>query len=66
MKLLINGEPVETDSDMNLQKLVDEYNREGTPVAVAINGHFVPKGNYGDFALDEGDEIELLSPMMGG
>ncbi len=66
MRLLINGDPAETGDDVDLAALVSQYNREGTPVAVAVNGRFVPRETYGQTTLNDGDEIELLSPMMGG
>jgi sulfur carrier protein len=36
------------------------------PFAVAINLEFIPKSNYGQCALAENDQIEVISPVTGG
>ena len=36
------------------------------PFAVAINLQFIPKSNYGQCALAENDQIEIISPVTGG
>jgi sulfur carrier protein len=36
------------------------------PFAAAVNLEFVPKGQYDQRLLAEGDQIELISPITGG
>ena len=33
---------------------------------VAVNQNFVPRSEYQSFLINEGDKIEVLSPMAGG
>ena len=33
---------------------------------VAVNQNFVPRSEYQNFLINEGDKIEVLSPMAGG
>jgi len=34
--------------------------------AVAINRQFIPRSNYENTILNEGDVVEIISPMQGG
>ena len=36
------------------------------PFAVAVNMQFVPKTHYAATPLNEGDQIEVISPITGG
>lgn len=36
------------------------------PFAVAINTVFIPKGCYQETVLQEGDRIDIVSPVVGG
>jgi sulfur carrier protein len=36
------------------------------PYAVAVNLNFVPKTQYGEFILNENDQIEIIAPVTGG
>ena len=36
------------------------------PFAVAVNLNFVPKTQYDQFALNENDQIEVITPVTGG
>lgn len=36
------------------------------PYAVAVNLQFVPKSHYEITQLNEGDQIEVISPITGG
>lgn len=37
-----------------------------TYFAVAINKQFIPRTNYAEISLNEGDCVEVVSPMQGG
>ncbi|CAM4071799.1 sulfur carrier protein ThiS [Pseudoalteromonas byunsanensis] len=64
MKITFNGQLTETSSQ-NLQALVIEMGAK-EPFAVALNGHFVPRNQCSSAQLDDGDSVELLSPIQGG
>ena len=36
------------------------------PYAVAVNGEFIPQSRHSHVVINEGDSIELLSPIQGG
>ena len=35
-------------------------------VAVAVNGDFVPRSQYGEYRLSDGDQLDVLAPVQGG
>ena len=64
MTITINGERLTIKS----AKLVEILQNFGAkpPFAVAINGEFIPQSLHVSTTINEGDSIELLSPIQGG
>ncbi|MEJ2911205.1 sulfur carrier protein ThiS [Pseudoalteromonas sp. C12FD-1] len=64
MTITINGERLTIKS----AKLVEILQNFGAkpPFAVAINGEFIPQSLHASTTINEGDSIELLSPIQGG
>lgn len=65
MKLLINGELLET-AESTLSLLLHRLEYEGEWLATAVNGELVHAEDRQTHVLQEGDRIEILSPMQGG
>lgn len=68
LTLQVNGETrifegVITLSDL-LQRLGVEAGSGG--LAVALNLHVVPKGEFADTRLNDGDRVELVQAVQGG
>jgi len=64
-RVIVNGEEVLT-SAATLDALVAERGLDGTPVATARNGDFVPARVRATIVLEAGDQIEIVSPRHGG
>lgn len=64
MNITINGEPLNVTS----QVLLEIVKNVGAiaPYAVAVNGEFIPQSRHSHVVINEGDSIELLSPIQGG
>ncbi|ATC81102.1 sulfur carrier protein ThiS [Pseudoalteromonas agarivorans] len=64
MTITINGELLTIKSSM----LVDVLQNFGAkpPFAVALNGEFIAQSLHASTTINEGDSIELLSPIQGG
>ena len=45
---------------------IRDWGYEGQPIAVAYNDEFVPRGRYAAIQLQDGDRLEIVSPMQGG
>jgi len=65
MKIYINDTAMELDSPARLTQVLERYQPE-PPYVVAVNGQFVPRGQYDATELAERDRIDLVSPRQGG
>ena len=66
MKLRINGKEQVIDKAATLADLIKTLGYEGDFFAVALNRTCIPRTSYAATAVNENDEIEILSPMQGG
>ena len=64
MKIVLNGVPREVRAE-TLSDLLAECGFSGR-VATAVNEDFVPSSLRISHALNDGDRIEVVSPMQGG
>ncbi|MBY5460668.1 sulfur carrier protein ThiS [Rhizobium beringeri] len=65
MKLIINGETQVCEA-VTLAELLHVLEYEGDWLATAVNGDLVHREDRAGHLLDDGDRIEILSPMQGG
>ena len=66
MKLVISGEPREIDGVENVAQLMARLGGDMRFFSVALNGEFVPRGDYEKTKIGESDDIEIVSPFPGG
>lgn len=65
MDIVLNGRPLETAAGTLADLVADEVS-EGTRVATALNGDFVPETRRATTTLNPGDRVEIVSPRQGG
>jgi sulfur carrier protein len=65
MRVTVNGEPREI-SAASIDALLRELDYEGTHFAIAVNYDVVPRSRWAATALNNGDEIEIITPRQGG
>ncbi len=65
MRLFVNGEEKQIAAE-TLSALLNELDYEGDWLATAVNAELVSESEREDFKLNNGDRIEILSPMQGG
>ena len=65
MRVTINGEAREISS-MSVAALLGELDYEGTHFAIAVNYDVLPKSRWAETRLQNGDEIEIITPRQGG
>ncbi|MER9017018.1 sulfur carrier protein ThiS [Mesorhizobium sp. M0898] len=65
MKLMVNGKVHEVAAT-TLAELLAALDYEGDWLATAVNNDLVYKASRAEFQLNDGDRIEILSPMQGG
>jgi sulfur carrier protein len=65
MRVIVNGEQREILST-RVDALLSELEYEGSHFAIALNYDVVPKSEWAETALKNGDEIEIITPRQGG
>jgi sulfur carrier protein len=65
MRVIVNGEAREIAS-ARVDALLGELDYEGTHFAIALNFDVLPRSRWAETALNNGDEIEIITPRQGG
>ncbi|EJF90603.1 sulfur carrier protein ThiS [Bartonella tamiae] len=65
MKVFVNSETVDIQAS-HLAALLEELAFEGDWLATAVNSEVISAQQRKTYLLQEGDKIEILSPMQGG
>ena len=65
MRVIVNGEHREIASD-HVDALLSELEYEGTHFAIALNFDVLPRSQWAQTRLKNGDEIEIITPRQGG
>ena len=70
MKIVFNGQPIDVSQDCNLKTLLQDTSiTNGVPLqqaVVAVNQNFIHREQYADVEIKAGDEIEMLTAVVGG
>lgn len=67
MQIIVNGNSKQFEVDhMTIADLVSELKIVGKRIAVECNGEIVPKSQYEQAALKEGDKLEVVGAVGGG
>ena len=65
MRVIVNGEQREINS-ASVDALLSELEYEGTHFAIAVNYDVLPKSRWAETPINNGDEIEIITPRQGG
>ncbi|MEY2657661.1 MAG: thiamine biosynthesis protein ThiS [Pseudomonadota bacterium] len=65
LNVLINQQPYTVPAGSCLMDAIDRFGIQ-PPFAAAVNLEFVPRGQYAQRLLQDGDQIELIAPITGG
>ena len=66
MKISVNGDIKEFDKETLTLKEILEILGYDKGIAVALNETFVLKSRYQDTIINDGDRLDILSPIAGG
>lgn len=66
IEILFNGNALQLPAPMGLETFIAEHAQSSQSFAVAINQAFVPRSRYSQTSIQDGDEVEILSPIQGG
>lgn len=66
MQLTVNGVPHSFEQNPNLSQLLETLNLAGKRLAVERNGEIVPRSQFGETVLTDGDQLEIVVAVGGG
>lgn len=66
INLLINGEPRQFPAALSVARLVETLELQGKRVAIERNGEIVPRSQYPETTLADGDRLEIVVAVGGG
>ncbi len=64
--LTVNGSPQQLEARINLVQLLANMQLSGKRVAVERNGEIVPRSQYAQVELLDGDQLEIVVAVGGG
>ena len=65
MRVTVNGEQREIRTE-RVDALLGELEYEGNHFAIALNYDVLPKSRWAETPINNGDEIEIITPRQGG
>ena len=65
MKVTVNNQIVETLAE-NLQQLTEQLTLPAAGVAVAVNNRMIPRTEWAQQLIHEGDSIVIIKAVCGG
>ncbi|AZA08215.1 sulfur carrier protein ThiS [Corynebacterium pseudopelargi] len=66
MKIQLNGNSHDVDANATLEQVVALITADTAGTAAAVNEEVVPKANWAQYSLHEGDAVEILTAVQGG
>jgi len=67
MQISINGNPRHfQEKSMTIADLINTLNVAGKRIAIEWNGEIVPRSQFEEVVLNEGDKLEIVGAVGGG
>lgn len=66
MNIIVNGETRQASAPITVAQLLSELNLPPRGVAVEVNLQIVPSTRHGEYQLQDGDRLEVVSLVGGG
>lgn len=66
IELTINGQPQQFESAMNVSQLIEHLALQGKRIAIERNGEIVPRSQFSEQQLIDGDQLEVVVAVGGG
>lgn len=66
MKITINGENHALYEPTSLKQLISELGLDNKRLALEVNQAIVPRSEYADYLLRDGDKVEIVQAIGGG
>ncbi|MBU2873327.1 sulfur carrier protein ThiS [Marinobacter salexigens] len=66
MQVQVNGEAMELPEGATVAALLEKMAIAGKRLAVEVNENIVPRSQHAEFALSNGDRVEVVHAIGGG
>jgi sulfur carrier protein len=66
ISIFINGASRSISKSSNLAELLTEMQLTGKRIAIERNGEIVPRGQFTEQTLNDGDQLEIVVAVGGG
>jgi sulfur carrier protein len=64
--LTVNGQPRQFPGPLSMRDLVEKLDLAGKRIAVERNGEIVPRSQFAQLELADGDQLEIVVAVGGG
>ena len=64
--ITINGQPQHFDTSINVTQLIEHLELQGKRIAIERNGEIVPRSQFSEQYLTNGDQLEVVVAVGGG
>ena len=66
MQVTINGETRQVPEQITVDELVSLLRMQSKRLAIEVNREILPRSEYGDHRLADGDRVEIVRAIGGG
>ncbi len=66
IRLTINGQPHHFETLTNVTQLIEHLELQGKRIAIERNGEIVPRSQFSEQFLADGDQLEVVVAVGGG
>lgn len=66
LTISLNNEKIQLTEPLSAMLLLEQQGFQGDKIALAINGSFVPRSQYADTNINDGDEVDVIQAVGGG
>ncbi|EMI46052.1 MULTISPECIES: sulfur carrier protein ThiS [Pirellulaceae] len=66
IRITVNGKPTEVDRPMSIDELIKSVEVPKNYLAVEVNEDVVPREQHGEYVVNEGDRVEVVTLVGGG
>lgn len=66
IEVFINGQAQKLSKNSSVEDAINQWQTQSTQFAVALNQQFVPKPSRASQQLENGDQLEIVTPIQGG
>ena len=66
MNIYVNNQNIEVAQEITISQLLDIQKVKTTYIAIEINNEIIPKSEYLNHIIHDGDKIEIITAVGGG